>query len=347
VTDGTPTLRERLEGAGLQAIELLTVALGLRLGLYAALRDTPSTAAQLAARAGILERYAREWLEQQAVAGLLTHADGVFSLPDDHARTLLEVEDPSFAGGTPRTMAAVAGVLDAITDAYRAGEGLPFGGYGPEFRAGLAANNRREYVNHLASWLAAVPGLGAPARIADVGCGEGWSSFALAAACAGASVDGIDLDEASVLAARRAAQDRGLDGRVTFHLRDAADPGLAGRYDLVCAFETIHDMGDPVGALRAMRSLRAPGATVLVVDERCADHFDPAAADERERSMYGYSVLHCLPVSVADAPTPAQSAATGTCMRASVFTGYALAAGFAAVDVLDIEHDQWRFYCLT
>ncbi len=347
MTDAPQTLRDRLEGAGLQAIELLTVALGLRLGLYVALRDEPATALTLARRAGIGERYAREWLEQQAVAGFLTHADGLFGLPDEHARALLDAEDPTFVGGTPRTSAATAAMLDVVVEAYRSGAGVSFGAYGPEFRAGLGSNNRREYANHLGTWMAAIPDLRSPARIADVGCGEGWSSLALAAAFATAAVDGIDLDESSVFAARRHAAERGLADRVSFHLRDAADPGLAGRYDLVCAFETIHDMGDPIGALRAMRGLRAADGTVLVVDERCGDRFDPAAADERERYMYGYSVLHCLPVSVGDAPTPEQSAATGTCMRASVFTDYALAAGFESVDVLDIEHEQWRFYCLT
>ncbi len=128
---------------------------------------------------------------------------------------------------------------------------------------------------------------------------------------------------------------------MTFEVRDAADPQLAGTFDLVCAFETIHDMCDPVGALRAMRALRADGGTVLVADERVADEFT-IDVDDAERFQWGWSALHCLPTALTSPP----AAGTGTVMRTPVFREYALAAGFSDVEVLPIDNDFWRFYRL-
>jgi len=124
-------------------------------------------------------------------------------------------------------------------------------------------------------------------------------------------------------------------------VRDAADPGLAGRYDLVTIFEAVHDLSKPVEVLAAIRSLLADGGTALVMDERVAERFE-APGDDVERLMYGFSVLHCLPVGMADQP----SAGTGTCLRPDLLRDYAVAAGFSGMEVLPIENDFWRFYRL-
>jgi 2-polyprenyl-3-methyl-5-hydroxy-6-metoxy-1,4-benzoquinol methylase len=195
-------------------------------------------------------------------------------------------------------------------------------------------------------WLPAMPDIDARLRagaaVADIGCGAGWSSIAMARAYPNARVDGFDLDDASIELARRNACEAGVGDRVTFQTRDAGDPTLAGRYDLVCAFECIHDMANPVAALRAMRHLAGEGGTVLIGDEKVADVFT-APGDEIERFMYGFSVLHCLPVGRAERP----SAATGTVMRQDILRRYAADAGFRAVETLPITHDWWRFYRLT
>jgi 2-polyprenyl-3-methyl-5-hydroxy-6-metoxy-1,4-benzoquinol methylase len=141
-------------------------------------------------------------------------------------------------------------------------------------------------------WLPAVPDVDRrlradpPAKVADIGCGTGWSSIAIAKAYPKARVDGFDLDEPSIATARENAANAGISDRLTFDARDAASGGDAGTYDLVTAFETIHDMSDPVAALRAMRGLVAPGGAVLVADERVAEAF-AAPGDELERFMYG------------------------------------------------------------
>jgi 2-polyprenyl-3-methyl-5-hydroxy-6-metoxy-1,4-benzoquinol methylase len=203
-------------------------------------------------------------------------------------------------------------------------------------------------LNQLGSeWLPAMPDVDRrlradpPAKVADVGCGTGWSSIAIAKAYPKVRVDGFDLDEPSIASARENAAKAGIGNRLTFEARDAAAGGEAASYDLVTAFETIHDMADPVAALRAMRALVAPGGAVLVADERVAETFI-APGDELERFSYGRSVLHCLPVGRFDPP----GLGTGTVMRPETLRRYASEAGFSGVEILPIEHDFWRFYRL-
>jgi 2-polyprenyl-3-methyl-5-hydroxy-6-metoxy-1,4-benzoquinol methylase len=177
--------------------------------------------------------------------------------------------------------------------------------------------------------------------VADIGCGTGWSSISIARAYPGARVDGYDLDEPSIDLARANAEHAGVADRVTFHVRDASDPALEGRYDLATAFECIHDMGRPVEALRAMRRMVGEEGAVIVADERVPDSFH-APGDDTERLMYGWSVLFCLPTGLADEP----SVGTGTVMRPAILRRYATEAGYQEVEVLPIENELWRFYRL-
>jgi SAM-dependent methyltransferase len=158
--------------------------------------------------------------------------------------------------------------------------------------------NRVQFINFLASdWMPGRPDvherLQSGGRIADVACGTGWSTIALARAYPNAEVHGLDLDEASIQLARANAAQEGME--IPFEVRDAADPGLRGRYDLVTCFEAVHDMPRPVESLRGMRSLLADSGVLLIADERVADQFTPPG-DEVERVMYGFSLFHCLAV---------------------------------------------------
>ena len=225
---------------------------------------------------------------------------------------------------------------------------MPYAAYGQEAREAQEFPNRPAFINLLGrEWLPAIPDVHArlqadqPARVADIGCGAGWSSLAIARAYPRVQVDGFDLDGASIARATANAAEAGLSDRVTFHLRDASDFTLAGRYDLVTAFECLHDMGRPVEALRAMRNLAAVGGAVIVMDERVAETFTAPAA-QLDRLMYGCSVLYCLPIGLADTP----SVGTGTVMRPAIFRRYALDAGFRDVEILPIEYGFWRFYRL-
>ncbi len=344
---------ERLFGAALGAAELLTVCLGLKLDLYRALDHGPAAPPQLASRAGINPRYAREWLEQQTVSGLVA-VDDPSAGDDDRVYRLLPataavlLDDDSEAAMAPLALLvpALARALDAVAHAYRTGTGLTFADYGDDLRHGQGGFNRPGFLAHLASeWVAAMPDIaarlgGAGARVADIGCGVGWSSIALARAFPGAWIDGFDTDEASIADARRHASDAGVDDRVRFEIQDAAHLAGSG-YHLICVLEALHDMSRPVEVLAAARAALAPGGAVLVMDEGVADSFT-VDAGEVERLIYAGSVLHCLPVGMAEQP----SAATGAVIRPATVRRYAEQAGYRSCEPLPIQHDFFRFYRL-
>ncbi|GAA3244949.1 class I SAM-dependent methyltransferase [Dactylosporangium siamense] len=345
----TANLTERLLGQLLAGTELFSVHLGIQLGLYQVLHEHPdATDAVLAERAGIDRRYAREWLEQQAAAGYVlctSLADRTFRLPDGAADVLLDPAHPASGVGMVTVFAGVAQAVPALAEAYRTGGGVPYAAYGSFTRDGIAAMNLPGFRHCLAQeWLPALPDVverltKAPARVMDLGCGAGASTLAIAAAFPRAAVTGVDLDEESIADARRAAAAAGLADRVTFLRQDAA--ATEGDYALVTIFEALHDMGDPVGVLRTVRGLLAPGGVLFVADEKVADEFT-APADEIERLQYAFSVLHCLPATMAEHPVEA----AGTALRAPTVARWAAQAGFAST-VLPIEHDFWRFYRLS
>jgi SAM-dependent methyltransferase len=239
--------------------------------------------------------------------------------------------------------------IHAVLEAFRSGDGVPYADYGADLHEGQARFTKPLFDNLLATaWLPAVPAIhdrlrgDPPARVADIACGLGRSSIAIARGYPKVAVDGLDLDRASIDRAQQLLPGSGVEDRVAFHCRDAADPELSGRYDLVTIFEALHDMSYPVDVLRAARGLLADGGRVLIGDERTAERFALDAGDV-ERLYYGFSVLHCLPVGMVGE----NAAGTGTVMREDTVRGYAEEAGFAGFEVAPIENDFWRFYLLT
>jgi len=344
----------RISQSILGAMDLFNIYLGDRLGLYRALADGgPATSAELAARARIHERYAREWLEQQAVGSLLDvddverdAAERRYSLPAGHDEVLLDQDSLNYLAYVARWLPVIGQAMPSLLEAFRTGGGVSWGAFGTEAREAQGEQNRPIFLKLLGSeWLPAIADVHArltadpPARVADIGCGVGWSSIGLAKTYPNVRVDGFDMDEPSVELARANADEHGVADRVRFQVRDAADPALAGQYDLVLGFEMLHDLSQPVEALRVMRGLLAAGGAVIIMDERVADEFT-VPGTETERLLYGYSTLCCLPAGMADEP----SAATGTVMRPDTLRHYALEAGFRDVEVLPIEHEQFRFY---
>jgi len=344
-------LVERLFGSMLGALDVLSVYLGVRLGLYRALADRgPSTSDELAGAAGLNERYVREWLEQQATTGILEVDDeSRFTLPPGHDEALLDESSLNYIAPVGKLVVASVRPIDAVLDAFRSGDGVPYADYGADLHEGQAEFTRPMFEQLLGSeWFPKIPDAHErlqaepPARVADVACGQGYSTIAIARAYPKAQVDGIDLDEASIAAAQENLAETGVEDRVTFHNRDAADPGLQGQYDFVYMHESLHDMSYPVEVLRACRGLLGEGGFVVVADERVADTFT-GSGDDVERLCYGFSVLHCLPVGMVGE----SAAGTGTVMRKGTVRRYAREAGFGGFDVLPIENDFYRFYRLT
>ena len=344
--------------AGLATMEVFAIYIGGKLGLYEALRnDGPATVSELAARAHIAERYAQEWLEQQAAAGVLTvddvskpANDRIFTLPDEHAEPLLDRESPFSVEPLVRFVGPVAQVLPKVIDAIRTGGGVPWGDYGPEAVEAQGDFNRPWLLGDLGSThLPSIPDVHErlsdaknPARVADIACGVGWTSIAIAKAYPNVLVDGFDLNEYSINIARKNAAEAGVADRVTFTARDAADPANAGRYDLAIVVEAIHDLSNPVGVLKAMRTMLKTSGCALVADEKAGETFT-APADETDRFLYAAGLLVCLPNGLSDTP----SAGTGAVMRSSTFKRYAQEAGFSSTSVVDqIELPFLRFYRL-
>ena len=346
-------LTTRLIESTIHALELFGIHLGKELGLYAALQSRgPLTAPELASAAGIALRYAREWLEQQAVAGLLdvSGASGAaderrYSLPPEHANVLVTEDHPSHLAPLAQMVAGIGGALDRVVEAYRTGDGVPYPLYGAAFRRGQAGINRPAFVSDLVkTWIPSAPDIHraletSRLRVADVGCGAGWSTTAIARAYPDADVIGFDSDDASVHDARELAAAEGV--AVRFECRDAVSLADEGPFDLVLVLEALHDMSRPREVLAALRDTLTPGGSVLVADEKVADHFH-APGDDLERLMYGWSIVHCLPVSLAEQP----SAAIGTVIREDTVRALARAAGFAQVDVLPVDAGFFRLYRL-
>ncbi|MDQ2965415.1 MAG: class I SAM-dependent methyltransferase [Chloroflexota bacterium] len=357
-TERTPDeLVGRLFASTLGMMEVMAAYLGDQLGLYRALHDGgPSTPAELASRAGIDARYAREWLEQQAVTGMLDVEDSAaapderrFALPEVYVEPLLNKDSPYSIAPLGRSIVACAKVLPQLMAAYRTGGGVEWAEYGPDMIEAQGDFNRPWLLGSFGTEiLPALPAIDSrlradpPARVADVACGVGWAAIAIAKAYPKVLVDGFDLDASSIELARKNARDAGVADRVTFQKQDVAK-AEAGAYDLAVIIEAVHDMTQPVGVLASLRRMLRSDGVALIADEKTGDTFT-APADDIERAYYGFSIFTCLPVAMTERPT----AATGTVMRADNMRRLGEEAGFASVERLDEPAlDMLRFYRLT
>ncbi|MGH9158683.1 MAG: class I SAM-dependent methyltransferase [Vicinamibacteraceae bacterium] len=347
-------LASRVLQSTLQALELYGIYLGTELGLYAALASGRAlTPQELARETGIASRYAREWLEQQAVAGFLvveelsaSADERRYRLPAAHVAVLATKEHPAHLAPLAQMVAGIGGAIQHVVAAYRSGGGVAYPIFGAAFRNGQAGINRPAFQSDLVErWIPAAADLherlvSSALRVADVGCGAGWSTIAMARAFPRAEVIGFDADEASIADARENAAAQQVAAR--FEVRDAVEIADHGPFDLILVLEALHDMARPADVLRALRETLAPGGSVIVADEKVADRFH-APGDDIERLMYGWSIVHCLPVSLSESP----SAAIGTVIRAEAVRTLAGAAGFGRVDVLPVDAGFFRVYRLS
>lgn len=280
------------------------VVIGDKLGLYKAMADSePVTPAQLAERTGCRERYLREWLCQQAAGGYLTYdpATGTFTLPPEQALALAVDDSPVFVPGAFQLLASMIKDEPHITERFRSGEGMGWHEHDHDLYEGTERFFRPGYNAHLvAEWLPALDGvtgkLEAGIRVADIGCGHGASTILMAQAYPNSTFVGSDYHEGSIEAARRAAERAGVADRVRFEVAKASD-FTGGPYELVCVFDALHDMGDPVGAAKHVRTQLADDGTWLVVEpmagDRVEDNLNPVG-----RVFYAGSTMLCTPNSL-------------------------------------------------
>ena len=347
-------MAEKVFGDLLGALSTSAISIGVALGWYEALAGArPLTSTELAVATDSDERYAREWLEQQAVSGYVTVVDADagpldrrFSLSPAAAEVLADRSSLSYMAPFPALVSAVNRSLDELIEVFRTGAGYGWHEHGDGARCGQGEANRPLFLQLLGQeYLASIPSvdeaLRAGGRVADIGCGLGWSSIGVAQAYPRATVDGYDIDGPSVEMATANAAEAGVADRVRFEATDAGEVSV-DRYDLVMALECVHDMPDPVSVLSAMRAMVKPDGTVLIMDERVGERFT-GERDPVEEMFYGFSLLCCL----ADGRNAPTSVATGTVMRAPTLERYAVEAGFDGIEILPLENDFFRFYRLS
>ncbi|HEX8122028.1 MAG TPA: methyltransferase [Solirubrobacteraceae bacterium] len=306
------------------------VVMGDRLGLYRALAGAGALSpAELAERTGTAERYVREWLNAQAAGGYVEYdpESGRYTLPPEQAAAMTDPDSPAFLPGFFQL--ALGSVIDSprIVERARTGEGLGWHEHVHDVHDGCERFFRPGYnANLISEWLPALDGvvekLARGARVADVGCGHGSSTILMAQAFPRSTFVGSDYHEGSIETARRRAEEAGVADRVGFRTEPAS--GYSGDgYDLVTMFDCLHDMGDPLGAARHVRSTLAPDGTWMIVEpnagDRVEDNLNPVG-----RAYYAFSTLLCTPASLSQEVGLALGAQAGEARIRDVVEGSGL-----------------------
>jgi SAM-dependent methyltransferase len=286
------------------AMSVPTVRLGLRLGLFDALADSPATAVELARRAGGLhERYVREWALAQSANGYIDYdpTSEQFSLSPEQAMVFHHRDSPVYLAGAFELVAAMIEAEPKVEECFREGKGVRWGDHAGCLFCATGAFFRPGYVNNIVqAWIPALDGveakLHAGARVADVGCGVGFSTLLMAEAYPESNFVGYDFHEPSIDEARRHAGEHGLGDRVRFEVATAKDIAEQG-FDLITMYDCLHDMGDPRGCAGHMRRILAPGGSWMIVE--------PIAGDAPAQNMnpvgrlyYNASTMICVPTSL-------------------------------------------------
>jgi SAM-dependent methyltransferase len=280
------------------------MVIGEKLGLYKAMAHAgPLTSAEIAERSGAAERYVREWLGNQAAGGYVTYDPETdrYTLPDEQALALADEDSPFYILGIYDSIASLYADEDRILEAFRSGGGMGWHEHDHRLFRGTERFFRPGYrASLVAEWIPALDGvqekLERGATVADVGCGHGASTIIMAEAFPNSQFFGFDYHEQSIERAREAAEQAGVADRITFAVAAAKDYPGSG-YDLVCVFDCLHDMGDPVGASAHVLETLADDGTWMIVEpfanDRVEDNLNPVG-----RVFYGASTVICTPASL-------------------------------------------------
>ncbi len=321
------------------------IYIGDRVGLFKVMAGAgPLSVEETAAKAGLQERYVREWLSAMAAAGIVEYDATTerFTL-QEHAAALADENSPSFLAGFFQNTPAMITVAPRVADAFVKGGGVPFSEYGPDLIAGIDRGNRSQYQFHLVKrWLPTMPQVVARLQeggcAADVGCGSGYPSILMAQAFPNSRFYGFDVSEESLARARANAQQKGVGDRVEFQRVSATALPDSPKFDVITSFDAIHDMVDPRGALRSIRRAIADDGAYFMVEPKAGDtlaeNLGPMGA-----MMYSISTLHCMTVSLAHG-----GEGIGTAISPSKIRELAEQAGFTRVRRLPIEHLAQAFY---
>ena len=343
---GTDEFAGRVVGDVAATMTTIFCALGDKLGLFRALAaDGPATPSELAERAGLNERYVREWLYGLAATGYveLDRGSGRFWLPDAHAAVLADEGGVWFLGGGYQELVGMLPALDRVAAAFREGGGVPQAAYSDDAYTGMARLSKSWFDHQLTgTWLPLLPDLvqrlNEGISWADVGCGGGRAVIRLAHEYPRSTFVGYDAFAAQVDRARQEAEQAGVGDRVRFEVADGSR-GLPDRYDVISTFDVVHDSLDPAGLVAGIRRSLDDRGTYLMLEMNCAD--DPADnTGPIATLLYGFSVLYCMTTSLAQG-----GVGLGTCgCPPSVVEELGRAGGFESVRELPIGDPFNRLY---
>ena len=280
------------------------IQIGYRTDLFEAAAKGPGTSHDLAGRAGLNERYVREWLGAMTTGGVFTYDPNSkhYTLPLEHAMMLTGDNAVNMAPMAD-FVSALTKPLDEVVDCFRNGGGVPYASFQPEFHQSLTDAYRRIYDQYLVTgYLDQAPGLLEKLKkgisVMDMGCGSGHAMNLLARAFPRSRVTGCDISEEAIATARAEARAMGLTN-VEFHVRDATTLNGDGTFDLVTSFDAIHDQVDPVAYLRVVYDLLAKGGTFFAVEFKISSHLEKNMDNPFAPYLYGASTMHCMTVSLA------------------------------------------------
>ena len=338
----------RLNGTLDAAALGLMLSVGHRTGLFDVMRDRPAeTSAQLAEHAGLTERYVREWLCAMTTAGVVEHdpATGTFWLPAEHAASLTRAARPHNLAAAFQWIPLLGAVEDEIVRCFERGGGVGYASY-HRFDAVMAEQSEQSVVAHLLERiLPLVPGLterlAHGADVLDVGCGSGRALARLAGAFPASRFSGVDLSERAIERARAEARALGL-ANLRFEPRDAAALGARERFDLITAFDTLHDQAAPAAVLASVAAALRPDGVFLMQDSAGTSALHEDASHPLATFLYTVSCLHCTSVSLA-----AGGAGLGAMWGERTARRMLEEAGFGAVEVDSLPHDPTHLYYLA
>jgi SAM-dependent methyltransferase len=301
------------------------VSLGRQLGLYETMADAgPLSSNEVASRANCAERYVREWLNSQVAGGYVAYHAGsrTYELLPEQALVLADKNSPTYIAPAWEVPASMWADQSKAIEAFRTGQGVPWSDHDGRLYCGVAAFYRNGYRKQLVpEWLPALDGvvekLTAGARVADIGCGHGHSTVLMAEAFTRSRYFGFDPHEGSIDAARENAREAGVQDRVQFAVGTAKTLTEAD-LDLICFFDCLHDLGDPVGALKSARKALKTDGTLLVVEplgrDRVEDNINPVS-----RIYYSASTTLCCAHSLSEEVGLALGAQAGEWRLEKVF----------------------------
>jgi 2-polyprenyl-3-methyl-5-hydroxy-6-metoxy-1,4-benzoquinol methylase len=322
----------------------LLIGIGHKTGLFDAAAKGPGTSQEIADRAGLNERYVREWLAAMATGGIVEYdaVTGAFTLPPAHAACLTGTSSRNLAAGS-QMLPMLSKRIPRIMECFRAGGGVSYSEYRPDFTEAQDASWRLLYDGLLIKgFLPAAKGLPerlkSGMRVADIGCGTGHAVNLMAREYPASTFVGYDLGEDAIARARAEAREMGL-GNAAFEAIDVSRMSPELKFDLITSFDAIHDQRDPAAVLSRVAAALAPGGIYLMVEPKASSRLEENIGNPFASYMYGMSVLHCMTVSLA-----AGGAGLGTAWGEQTARRMLGEAGFASVEVVDAPGPQNSIY---